>query len=137
MTARENGLQPLAELLLEQKDIDIEKAAAAFINEKVITAEVALRGARDIIAETVNEDATVREKMRKLFEKEAVLKSTVIAGKENEATKYKDYFAFSERTATVPSHRMLAVLRGFFPAPTPSRMWRRSFSSSVSLPAPA
>lgn len=113
VTARENGLQNLANLLLEQKNIDIEKEAAEFINEKITTAELALQGARDIIAETVNEDATVREKMRKLFEKEAVLKSTVITDKENEAAKYKDYFAFSERIATVPSHRMLAVLRGF------------------------
>ena len=113
VTARENGLQPLADLLLEQKDIDVEKEAAAFINEKIVTAELALQGARDIIAEMVNEDIVVREKMRKLFEKEAVLKSMLIADKENEAAKYKDYFAFSERIATVPSHRILAVLRGF------------------------
>ena len=113
MTARENGLEPLADLLLQQKDIDVEKEAAAFVNEKVTTAELALQGARDIIAEIINEDILVREKMRKLFEKEAVLKSTVIADKENEAAKYKDYFAFSERIATIPSHRTLAVLRGF------------------------
>ena len=113
MTARENGLEPLADLLLQQKDIDVEKEATAFVNGKVITAELALQGARDIIAEIINEDILVREKMRKLFEKEAVLKSTVIADKENEAAKYKDYFAFSERIATIPSHRTLAVLRGF------------------------
>lgn len=113
VVARENGLQPLADLLLEQKDIDLEKEAAAFINEKVASAEAALQGARDIIAETVNEDTMVREKLRKLFEQEATLKSTVITDKETEAAKYKDYFAFSERIATVPSHRTLAVLRGF------------------------
>ena len=113
MTARENGLEPLARLVLQQKDIDVEKEATAFVNEKVTTAELALQGARDIIAEIINEDILVREKMRKLFEKEAVLKSTVIADKENEAAKYKDYFAFSERIATIPSHRTLAVLRGF------------------------
>ncbi|MBC7937773.1 MAG: RNA-binding transcriptional accessory protein [Rhizobacter sp.] len=113
VVARENGLQPLADLLLEQKDIDPEKEAAAFINEKVITAEAALQGARDIIAETVNEDTVVREKLRKLFEQEATLKSTVITDKETEAAKYKDYFAFSEKIKTVPSHRTLAVLRGF------------------------
>lgn len=113
VTARENGLQPLAELLLEQKNIDVEKEAATFINEKVATAELALQGARDIIAEIINEDIVVREKMRKLFEKEATLKSTLITEKENEAAKYKDYFAFSERIATIPSHRTLAVLRGF------------------------
>lgn len=113
VVARENGLQPLADMLLEQKDINLEKEAAAFINEKVASVDAALQGARDIIAETVNEDTVVREKLRKLFEQEAALKSTVIADKETEAAKYKDYFAFSERIATVPSHRTLAVLRGF------------------------
>jgi protein Tex len=113
VVARENGLQPLADMLMEQKDIDLEKEAAAFINEKVATADAALQGARDIIAETVNEDTVVREKLRKFFERDATLKSTVITDKETEAAKYKDYFAFSERIATVPSHRTLAVLRGF------------------------
>ncbi|MFZ4768741.1 MAG: Tex family protein [Ferruginibacter sp.] len=113
IVARENGLQPLADMLMEQKDMDLEKEAAAFINEKVATADAALQGARDIIAETVNEDTVVREKLRKFFERDATLKSTVITDKESEAAKYKDYFAFSERIATVPSHRTLAVLRGF------------------------
>lgn len=113
VVARENGLQPLADLLMEQKDIDLEKEATAFINEKVLTTDAALQGARDIIAELVNEDTVVREKLRKFFERDATLKSTLIADKETEAAKYKDYFAFSERIATVPSHRTLAVLRGF------------------------
>jgi uncharacterized protein len=113
VVARENGLQPLADLLMQQGDVAIETEAAAFVNEKVITVDAALQGARDIIAETINEDTVVREKLRKLFEREATLKSTVIAEKETEAEKYKDYFAFSERIATVPSHRTLAVLRGF------------------------
>ena len=113
VVARENGLQPLADLLMEQKDIDLDKEALAFINDKVVTVEAAFQGARDIIAETVNEDTVVREKLRKFFERDATLKSTVITDKETEAAKYKDYFAFSERIATVPSHRTLAVLRGF------------------------
>ena len=113
VVARENGLQPLADLLMEQKDIDPDKEASAFINDKVVTVEAAFQGARDIIAETVNEDTVVREKLRKFFERDATLKSTVITDKETEAAKYKDYFAFSERIATVPSHRTLAVLRGF------------------------
>ena len=113
VVARENGLQPLADLLMQQGDVDVEKVAAAFVNEKVITVDAALQGARDIIAETINEDTVVREKLRKLFEREATLKSTVITEKEKEAEKYKDYFDFSERIATVPSHRTLAVLRGF------------------------
>ena len=111
--ARENGLQPLADLLLAQNDIDVEKEAAPFINEKVISIEAALQGARDIIAEAVNEDTVVREKLRKLFEQKASLKSTLITDKETEAAKYKDYFAFNEKIATIPSHRTLAVLRGF------------------------
>jgi protein Tex len=113
VVARENGLQPLADMLLAQVDIDVEKEAAAFINEKVLTADAALQGARDIIAETVNEDITVREKLRRFFEKEGLVKSTVITDKETEAIKYKDYYAFSEKISTIPSHRTLAILRGF------------------------
>ncbi len=113
VVARENGLQPLADMLLAQTDIDVEKEAAAFINEKVLTADAALQGARDIIAEMVNEDITVREKLRRFFEKEGLVKSTVITDKETEAIKYKDYYAFSEKISTIPSHRTLAILRGF------------------------
>ncbi|MGE5107368.1 MAG: Tex family protein [Sphingobacteriales bacterium] len=112
-TARENGLEPLAGLLLQQKDFDIAAKAAEFINEKIKSAEDALQGARDIIAEMVNEDAQVRAKLRKLFEEEAKFQSKVLEDKEQEAVKYKDYFDYSERVATIPSHRILAVLRGF------------------------
>jgi uncharacterized protein len=112
-TARENGLEPLSILLLEQKNADVLNKANAFINDNIKTAEEALQGARDIIAETINEDAQVRAKMRKLFEDDATLQSKVIAEKETEAAKYKDYFDFSEKISTVPSHRILAVLRGF------------------------
>lgn len=112
-TARENGLQPLADLLMEQKDFDITAKASEFINEKIKSVEEALQGARDIIAETVNEDAQVRAKLRKLFEEEAKLSSKVFEEKEQEAIKYKDYFDFSEFISTIPSHRTLAVLRGF------------------------
>ncbi len=113
VVARENGLQPLADMLLEQTDIDVDKEALAFINEKVLTVEAALQGARDIIAETVNEDIVVREKLRRFFEKEGLVKSTIITDKETEAIKYKDYYAFSEKISTIPSHRTLAILRGF------------------------
>ncbi len=113
VVARENGLQPLADILLGQTDIDVEKEALAFINEKVLTVEAALQGARDIIAETVNEDIVVREKLRKFFERDGLIKSTVITDKEIAAIKYKDYYAFSEKVSTIPSHRTLAILRGF------------------------
>ena len=112
-TAKENGLQPLADLLLEQKDIHIIAEATKFINEKVADADAALQGARDIIAEQVNEDAQVRAKLRKFFEDEATLQSKVVTDKETEGIKYKDYFDFSERISKIPSHRTLAVLRGF------------------------
>lgn len=112
-TARENGLEPLALLLLEQKDIDVAAQAATFINEKVASADDALQGARDIISEMVNEDAQVRAKLRKFFEDEALVKSTVLKDKETEGAKYKDYFDFSEPVHKIPSHRILAILRGF------------------------
>lgn len=114
-TARENGLEPLALLLLDQKDIDIDvnEHALTFINEKIKTTDEALQGARDILSEQVNEDATVRAKLRKLFEDRALVKSTVIKDKETEGIKYKDYFDFSEPVHKIKSHRTLAVLRGF------------------------
>lgn len=112
-TARENGLEPLSVFMLEQKNEDINDYAATFINDKVTTAEEALQGARDIIAEQINEDAQVRAKMRKLFEDKATLVSKVIADKETEGIKFKDYFDYSEPVLKVPSHRALAVLRGF------------------------
>lgn len=112
-TARENGLEPLANFLLEQKDIDLLATAATFINDNVKDTDAALQGARDIVAEMVNEDATVRAKMRRLFETEATMQSKVVTDKETEAIKYKDYFDFSEPIHKAPSHRILAVLRGF------------------------
>ena len=112
-TARENGLEPLALLMLEQTQTDIAKEAENYLNEKIKTADEALQGARDIIAETVNEDVNLRAKLRKLFEDKATLQSKVLADKETEGIKYKDYFDFSEPIHKVPSHRILAVLRGF------------------------
>lgn len=112
-TARENGLEPLSVLILEQGNIVPLTEAAAFITENVKTPEDALQGARDIIAELINEDAQVRAKMRKLFEDEATVQSKVLADKETEGIKYKDYYEFSEPVAKIPSHRILAVMRGF------------------------
>ena len=112
-TARENGLQPLADLLLLQQDFDIAAKAAKFQNDNIKSPDEALQGARDIIAETINEDAIVRAGMRKLFEREATLQSKVLTDKETEGIKYKDYFDFTEPIYKVPSHRILAILRGF------------------------
>lgn len=112
-TAKENGLEPLSVLLLGQKDIDIKPEAEKFINEHIKDADAALQGARDIIAETINEDAEIRARLRKFFEDTATLQSKVLDDKKEEAVKYKDYFDFSEAINKIPSHRMLAVLRGF------------------------
>jgi len=111
--AREYGLEPLALKLLDQRDEDVEQAAEAFINEYITTVEDALKGAMDIVAELVNEDADVRSALRHLFDREAKLISKVLTDKEQEAQKYRDYFDYREPVAKVPSHRGLAVLRGF------------------------
>jgi uncharacterized protein len=112
-TARENGLEPLALLLLEQKNISVKSEGENFINEKIADADMALQGARDIIAELVNEDADVRAKMRKLFEQSATVQSKILTGKEETGIKYKDYFEFAESVSKIPSHRVLAIMRGF------------------------
>ncbi|MCA6438820.1 MAG: Tex family protein [Sediminibacterium sp.] len=111
--AREQGLEPLADILLAQQNKNIEIIASTYVNEVIKTTEEALQGARDIIAEKINEDAALRAKLRKLFEAKANLQSKVLADKMNEAIKYKDYFDFSEPIHKVPSHRILAVMRGF------------------------
>src|SRR5215831_2532047 len=80
-TARENGLEPLSQLILQQKETDLQTEAAKYINENVKDIDAALQGARDIIAETINEDDKVRAKMRKLFEDKAVLQSKVVEDK--------------------------------------------------------
>lgn len=111
--AREQGLEPLADILLAQQNKNIEIIASTYVNEVIKTTEEALQGARDIIAEKINEDAALRAKLRKLYEAKANLQSKVLADKMNEAIKYKDYFDFSEPIHKVPSHRILAVMRGF------------------------
>lgn len=114
MIARERGLEPLAELVLAQGEGDILAAAAGYVDPEkgVETVEDALAGARDIIAENINEDADARNEMRELFRKHAVLRSRVVAGKEEEGAKYRDYFEWEEPLATAPSHRILAIRRG-------------------------
>ncbi len=111
--ARENGLGPLAAMILEQREINLEAETAKYFNEKLTSLEDALQGARDIIAEQVSEDGDTRARLRKLFEEKASLGSKVVEAKEQEAIKFKDYFNYSEPVMKVPSHRALAVLRGF------------------------
>lgn len=113
MAARELGLQPLADWLLQSGDQNADEEAKKYITEHVVSETAALQGARDIIAEQINEDISVRDKMRKLFEKEAQMIAKVITDKETEAAKFRDYFDYSEPIAKIPSHRILAILRGF------------------------
>jgi uncharacterized protein len=112
--AREKGLEPLATCILEQSSFDVEAEASKYINEEkgVANADEALKGARDIIAETVNENAEAREKLRKYFQQHATIKSKVYTGKEEEGQKYKDYFEWEEALKDAPSHRVLAMRRG-------------------------
>ena len=111
--AREKGLEPLAALLIDQADEDWAKLPSNFINSEVDTPEDALQGARDIVAEMIAEDADTRAAVRGMFEKQAVVESTILAGKEEEAAKYRDYFQYKEPATKIPSHRVLAILRGF------------------------
>jgi uncharacterized protein len=112
--AKEKGLEPLALEIFEQKGEDPEKLAEGFIDqEKSVTSIAeALAGARDIIAEMINEDALAREKVRRLFVDKAVLWSRVAPDKEVEGIKYRDYYDWQEPALTAPSHRILAIRRG-------------------------
>ncbi|MCK5580801.1 MAG: RNA-binding transcriptional accessory protein [Candidatus Omnitrophica bacterium] len=112
--AKEKGLEPFAEAIFRQDGIDVEETAKAYIDpeKKVETVDDALAGARDIIAEWVNENGEARAKMRRLFFEKGVFKAKVSRGKDQEAVKYKDYFDWQEPVGDVPSHRILAVRRG-------------------------
>jgi uncharacterized protein len=112
--AKEKGLEPLAELILAQEVDDPSHEAVAFVNmEKGVgSIEDALAGARDIIAEWVNEDTQARQIIRRLFYREGIIQSSVVKGKEGEGIKYSNYFDWQEPVARVPSHRVLAMLRG-------------------------
>lgn len=112
--AREKGLEPFAILLFEQKKINIEAEAQHYFSEEkdVKTIDDVLSGARDIIAEWVNENVEAREKIRQLFKEQATIKSKVFKSKEEAGEKFKDYFDWEERLMSCPSHRMLAMRRG-------------------------
>ncbi len=110
--ARKNGLEPLAKWLMSQQHDPVETKAAQFINEHVADVEAALKGARDIIAEWVNEDASARQLIRNIFSHDAIITSKVVKGKEQEGEKYADYFDFATPLARCPSHRILAIRRG-------------------------
>ncbi len=112
--ARERGLEPLALQLLRQDYTDPESQALVFVkpDKEVPDVAAALAGARDIIAEMVSEDSRVRERLRRLYHRTALISSTVVKDKEEEGKTYRQYFDWNEPLSKAPSHRILALLRG-------------------------
>ncbi|WP_339734578.1 Tex family protein [uncultured Sunxiuqinia sp.] len=112
LVAREKGLEPLAKILMKQQERDVESRAIAFVTGEVESADEALAGARDIIAEWVSENEKARNMVRRAFELKATIKSKVVKGKDEEGEKYRDYFDWEEPLKRCPSHRLLAMRRG-------------------------
>lgn len=110
--ARKKGLEGLAKLIMAQQDIDVEAKAVSFVKGDVKDNKEAIGGACDIIAEWISENEYARNTIRNLFQREAVITSKVVKGKEVEADKFRDYFDFSERLSRCSSHRLLAMRRG-------------------------
>jgi uncharacterized protein len=110
--AIERGLQPLADVIFAQRELNVDRVAQRYFSDAVPTIADALQGARDILAERITEDADARQRIRNLFEREAIIRSSVKKGKEVEGIKFKDYFDFAEPLRRVPSHRLLALRRG-------------------------
>ena len=111
--AKEKGLEPLAKIIMAQKNGDIEQTAQNYLNKEVSSVEEALQGARDIIAEWINENIFIRKNLRRVFQRKAVISSKVVKTQkeEEEAQKYAQYFDWSEPLNKIPSHRLLAMLR--------------------------
>ncbi|MCG9881450.1 MAG: RNA-binding transcriptional accessory protein [Bacteroidia bacterium] len=110
--AREKGLEPLALWLLKEYPEDPYSMAERYLNKGAKDADEALQGARDIVAEMINENAQIRERLRNLFQKRSLFQSKLVKSKEAEAQNYRDYFAFDEPLQRCPSHRVLAMFRG-------------------------
>ncbi len=109
--AREKGLEPLAKQIFDQRNQSVGKYATSFINDEVPTIDEALQGARDIIAEWINEDSEARTLCRKVFKAHAIITTKLVKGKEQEGAKYKDYFDYKEPLNKCVSHRILALRR--------------------------
>ncbi len=110
--ARQRGLEPLADLLMMQREANLMSRVRAFVKGEVKDEDEALKGARDIIAERVNEDERARNQVRNLFSRTATITSKVVKGKEEEGQKFRDYFDWSEPLKRCTSHRLLALRRG-------------------------
>ncbi|MFY0647967.1 Tex family protein [Sulfitobacter geojensis] len=111
MIARENGLEPLLRAILQQRSADPAELARAYLSETVETTKDALNGARDILAEELGENAALLGRLRQMMQQEAHVIARVNKGKEEVGAKFSDYFDHSEKWATIPSHRALAILR--------------------------
>ena len=111
--AKENGLEPLAKIIMAQNSDEIEFEASKFISKNVINEDEALQGARDIIAEWINENSYIRKSIRRMFQRAATVTSKAVKKKEGEenAQKFKQYFDWEEPLTKAPSHRLLAMLR--------------------------
>jgi len=111
--ARENGLEPLATIIFAQKSDNIDYISTQYINENVINEEAALQGARDIIAEWINENIQVRQQLRRLFQRKATITTKVVKTKKEEegAQKFSQYFDWLEPLGKTPPHRLMAMLR--------------------------
>lgn len=112
-TAREKGLEPLAKIIMAQNSDEIEFIASKYLNDKVINEDEALQGARDIIAEWINENSFIRKNVRRSFQRKAVISTKVVKSKKDDeaAQKFNQYFDWSEPLSKAPSHRLLAMLR--------------------------
>lgn len=110
--ARQRGLEPLANILLQQRNTHPEQRATAFVKGDIKSVDEALKGARDIIAEQVSEDERARNSVRYSFSRQGTFTCKVIKGKEEEGAKYRDYFNFTESLKRCSSHRLLAMRRG-------------------------
>ena len=111
--ARENGLEPLAKIIMSQKNDDLEFLASKYLNANVKNEDEALQGARDIIAEWINENIFIRKNLRRLFQRKAEISTKVVKTKKDEeaAQKFSQYFDWEESISKAPSHRLLAMLR--------------------------
>ena len=111
--ARENGLEPLAKIIMAQNNDDVDFIVTKYLNANVINEDAALQGARDIIAEWINENIYVRKQLRRLYERKATITTKVVKTKKDEADaqKFNQYFDWSEPLTKAPSHRLLAMLR--------------------------
>ncbi|RAR49706.1 Tex family protein [Flavobacterium lacus] len=111
--AREKGLEPLAKIIMAQNSDDIEFIASNYLNDKVVNEDEALQGARDIIAEWINENSFIRKSLRRLFQRKAIVSTKVVKSKKDDeaAQKFNQYFEWAEPLSKTPSHRLLAMLR--------------------------